>query len=344
MKIGALYYEKAVADHPRTVALRRQLARLPQIAIDGYGEIFNRGGSNFRLQKQRPSLILARKYEGFVLPTPPTYGIGAPANFYFSHLMNCPYDCRYCFLQGMYRSAHYVLFVNYEDFFSAVADQAAETPKPSCFFSGYDCDSLALEGLTGFAAAALPFFRELPEVWLELRTKSTAPSLVGAEPWPRCVVAFSLSPASLSAEVEHGTPPLARRLAAMRRLAAAGWPLGLRFDPVWVDPAWPQSAFFEVYRAFFREVAATIPIRAIHSISLGSFRLPQPFYRRLAKLYPDDRLVSGTRWALQDGQIQYPPERDHEMLAFCADEIAHHWPPEVYFPTFSTNTRPAATG
>ena len=31
-------------------------------------------------------------------------------------MLNCLYDCRYCFLQGMYRSANYVLYVNYEDF------------------------------------------------------------------------------------------------------------------------------------------------------------------------------------------------------------------------------------
>ena len=31
-------------------------------------------------------------------------------------MLNCVYDCRYCFLQGMYRSANYVLFVNYDDF------------------------------------------------------------------------------------------------------------------------------------------------------------------------------------------------------------------------------------
>lgn len=31
-------------------------------------------------------------------------------------MFNCIYDCRYCFLQGMYSSANYVIFVNFEDF------------------------------------------------------------------------------------------------------------------------------------------------------------------------------------------------------------------------------------
>ena len=32
-------------------------------------------------------------------------------------MYNCLFDCRYCFLQGMYNSSNFVIFVNYEDFF-----------------------------------------------------------------------------------------------------------------------------------------------------------------------------------------------------------------------------------
>ena len=94
-------------------------------------------------------------------------------NFYFSHLLNCLYDCRYCFLQGMYPSAHYVLFVNFDDFKRHIKEKTELSKEPSWFFSGYDCDSLALESVTGFANF-LPFFRELPNAWIELRTKSVA--------------------------------------------------------------------------------------------------------------------------------------------------------------------------
>ena len=51
-----------------------------------------------------------------VLEVPDNYGIGAKYNYYFSHKLNCVYDCRYWFLQGLFQSAHYVLFINYEDF------------------------------------------------------------------------------------------------------------------------------------------------------------------------------------------------------------------------------------
>ena len=86
------------------------------ILCDRYGEIFNPKSQNFRLQKQNPALILAQKHKGHVLPAPEGYGLGSEKNYYFSHMLNCVYDCRYCFLQGMYQSAHYVVFVNFEDF------------------------------------------------------------------------------------------------------------------------------------------------------------------------------------------------------------------------------------
>ena len=45
--------------------------------------------------------------------------------------------------------------------------------EPSWFFSGYDCDSLALESITGFADVSfLSFFAKHPNAQLELRTKS----------------------------------------------------------------------------------------------------------------------------------------------------------------------------
>ena len=70
-------------------------------------------------------------------------------------MLNCLYDCRYCFLQGMYPSAHYLLFINFEDFFREIGVVTDQNPNDSSwFFSGYDCDSLALENLTGFVASA----------------------------------------------------------------------------------------------------------------------------------------------------------------------------------------------
>ncbi len=109
-----IYIEEAVADHPRTKSICARFPKATKVYCKHYGEIFNRKAQNFRLQKKQPALILAHKHKNHVLDAPDGYGIGGRRNYYFSHMLNCVYDCRYCFLQGMYRSANYVIFVNYE--------------------------------------------------------------------------------------------------------------------------------------------------------------------------------------------------------------------------------------
>ena len=114
--IETIYIEECVQHHPRVLGIKARFPDARTIICERFGEVFNPKAQNFRLQKQKPALILAEKYQNFVLETPKGYGIGAERNYYFSHMLNCLYDCRYCFLQGMYQSANYVLFVNYEDF------------------------------------------------------------------------------------------------------------------------------------------------------------------------------------------------------------------------------------
>jgi spore photoproduct lyase len=80
-------------------------------------------------RKQAPALILAKKHGKKVLPAPEGYGFEQGSGFYFSHMLNCLYDCRYCFLQGMYRSAHYILFTNYEDFMHDILGQSGSSSR-----------------------------------------------------------------------------------------------------------------------------------------------------------------------------------------------------------------------
>jgi len=322
-----IYVEQACRSHPR---VRRILARFPRASIvhcDHYGEVFNRGRQNFRLQKRRPALILAHKHQGLVLPAPEGYDVGGQRNYYFSHLLNCVYDCRYCFLQGMYRSAHYVLFVNFEDFFDAVAAHAGSNGGvPTWFFSGYDCDSLALEPLTGFAGAAVDRVAGLPDARLELRTKSTQIRTLLSRPAPRNVVAaFSFTPEVVSRRLEHGVAALDKRIRAMRELAEHGWRIGLRFDPVIHHPEFGDS-----YRSLFERIFSAVALRSIHSVTLGAFRMPAAFHRRIAQLYPEEPLYA-VPTARRGGVLGYPPDVEARMLAYCRRELARHVPPDKLF-------------
>lgn len=339
--ITTVYVERAVRDHPRTVEI---LARLPverTIECERYGEVFNRRAQSFRLQKARPALILARKHDRHVLEAPGGYAVGGGRNYYFSHLLNCPYDCRYCFLQGMYRSAHYVLFVNYGAFGRAidgVLDRHAG--EEVYFFSGYDGDSLAFEGVSGFCAEFLPFFAERPHARLELRTKSTRiVPLVSRAVVPNAIVAMSFTPRVASERWELGVPSLKRRLDALARLGGRGWPLGLRFDPLlW----WPGC--LEHYDGLFESVLDRLDESWIHSVSLGAFRLPRPFFRRLLAEYPDEPLLAAPLTE-HERMVGYRPDLEEELVAYCSEWLERRLGPERLFPcSFQQGSGAAAAG
>lgn len=335
--VQLIYVERTVAAEPR---VKDVLARFPgavEVPIDRFGEVFNRRAQSFRLQKKRPALILARKHEGLVLPAPREYAVGGRHNFYFSHMLNCVYDCRYCFLQGMYRSAHYVLFVNYGDFQDAIDRRLAEySGSDLWFFSGYDCDSLALDRVTGFVDAFVPFFARRERAWLELRTKATQiGALLGHESFPRCVVAFSFTPVE-HAVLEKGVPAIERRLEAMRRLGERGWPLGLRFDPLLFSARWEAR-----YRRLFETVFGALDGHDVHSVSFGPFRLPRDFHRRMTRLYPDEPLLAA---GLDEGAIvSYGEEREREMLELCDAALRRYVPGDRLYPCVPPRAAPTSS-
>lgn len=334
-----IYVEEEILGHPRTLQIQRRFPDAEVVPCSRYGEIFNRRAQSFRLQKRRPSLILARKHRGFVQDAPEGFGRAGVRSFLFSHLHNCIYDCRYCFLQGMYRSAHYVVFINYEDFQWAIEERIRSLHgEPAWFFSGYDCDSLALEPVTQFAAVFVPFFARFPQATLELRTKSTqVKSLLDQEPPPNVVVAFSFTPAEVQQAVEHLTPAVDRRIRAMAKLQERGWRLGLRFDPLIYS-----EGYREQYRRLYDQVFGAIRAESLHSVSLGPFRLSPELFRNIVRLYPEDPLFAAPLEEEEDGQIGYRRDLEEEMVEFCREELLRRIPGEIFHPGLSTPPAHAA--
>ena len=276
---------------------------------------------------------MAKKHGKFVLPTPPDYSIGAAKNVYFSHMLNCLYDCRYCFLQGMYQSANYLHFVNAEDYQTAIIEETALTENgPTCFFSGYDCDSLGLESLTGFAAKFVPFFQMLdPEkAWLELRTKSVniAP-ILALDPTPNIITAFSLTPDSVARKIEHGAAPIAKRINSIRSLTQQGWNVGLRLDPL------ISSENFEAeYRELIEQIfAAVADVELVHSVTVGPLRFPTAMYDKITKLYPEEPMLADFSLVenRETKRISYDAETESRQEDYVVQELLKFLPENRIF-------------
>jgi len=316
--IKTIYIEKSIKNHPRTKKILKKFPNSTQILCDQYKEIFNRKKQNFRIQKSSPSLIIAKKFNNFVLPTPKGLGIGSNKNYYFSHMLNCLYDCRYCFLQGMYESSNFVLFVNFESFVKSIEKVIKNnlSGEKITFFSGYDCDSLAMESITNFVKFFLPFFQEKPNIEIELRTKSVAiKRILNFEPFDTCIIAFSFTPDEIARKNEHGVPSVKSRIEAMKKLSNAGWKLGLRLDPIIYHLNYKYN-----YKKLIDDIFLKVPEKSFHSISLGAIRFPRKMYNKISNLYPDEKLLS-KHFVKENKMISYPKNIESEIVSYCKEYL-----------------------
>ena len=316
---NTIFVETSLLDHPRVKEIVAKYARARVVECSHYGEIFNRAGQHFRTQKQLPALILANKNGRKLYETPKDHAIGAPNNYYFSHMLNCPFDCRYCYLQGKFNSANYVLFVNYEDFLDEIHRISAAHHDEVHVFAGYDCDSLAYEPVTGFGQWLIENLEPSSQLLVELRTKSTQiRKLLKSTPNPSCLIAYSLSPQLVISKIEHGTANLNERLTALTELQEAGWPIGLRLDPL-ID----FEACESVYAEFFQQIADAISISNVHSVTLGTMRFPSSYFKKLTNLYPHEPLFA-TMDATAQGAIGYSPKTTAALIKKAVDFFSVH--------------------
>lgn len=321
-----VYIEKSILNHPRVLRILQTVKPVEIIECEHYKEIFNPKMQNFRIQKQNPCLILAEKNGTRVFPTPPSFGIGGQKNYYFSHMLNCLYDCRYCFLQGMYSSANYVIFVNYEDFMHDINNMIQNSSEPHYFFSGYDCDSLAYEPVTQFIKEFVPFFRNLDNAVLELRTKSTnIKELLRQNSYPHCITAFSFTPDAISQTVEYKVPSVEKRIQAMKEIAFKGWSIGLRFDPL------IYHADFKVqYQSLMNAIFNAISPKSVHSVSIGPLRFPDKMYQKIMNLYPNDPLLAQPLYK-QNNIYSYRDELEKSMKDWINHLLKQYLPETLLF-------------
>ena len=132
--IDTIYYETQVEEHPCSIELFKRFPHASRIPCRHYKEVFNPIGQNFRLQKKKPLVNSSQEFWQ-ARPSRTQYlWHRRKENYYFSHMLNCLYDCRYCFSSGMYPSSNYLLFVNTKIFDEIKTIRRILRTKKSWFF------------------------------------------------------------------------------------------------------------------------------------------------------------------------------------------------------------------
>lgn len=297
-----IYIEKTVLTHPRTTRILDCFPAAKYIEIDHYKDVFCRSRQNPVLQHRAQKLILAGKQDRFLYAGAPVcQRFGQDRFYYCSCVMNCVYDCEYCYLKGMYPSGNIVIFVNLEDYFSAVEEGLKQNPMYLCV--SYDTDLMALEGIAGYVRDWVDFAASHPRLVVEIRTKSAGAGLFEQlTPLPNVIYAFTLSPQAVIDAYEHQTPSLAQRLACVAKAQKNGFPVRLCFDPMVVCADWEKQ-----YDSLLAQVFEAVDMARITDVSVGTFRVPQPYLKNMRRNEPDSAVV------------QYPYINDHGVYHYAPD-------------------------
>ena len=315
-----IYVEKEAADYPNCQAIISHFPNSQIIEINHYKDVFCRSHQNFYLQKQSPSLILAVKKENLIYKGAKFCDDFGNENFYYtSSMMNCIYNCEYCYLQGMYPSANVVIFVNLEDIFSEVDKLLAHSPI-------YLCISYALESILGYGAKWINFAKERSNLKIELRTKSTGFNLLpDKQPCDNVILAWTLSPDIVSRKYEVNTPPLLSRLKSAKNAIDLGWNIRLCFDPILYLDNWQVN-----FKDLIDTVFYILPKEKILDASIGVFRVSSDYLKIMRKQRADS-VILNYPFTAQNKICTYPQELSQSMVFYVYSLINKYLPKEKIY-------------
>ncbi len=165
----------------------------------------------------------------------------------------CPAHCSYCYLAGSLKGPPVTrVYANLEEILEALpaylgqgtitSRSSARSHEGTTFEASCYTDPLALEPLTGSLSAAIAWFgRWDADAQLRFTSKfvDVAP-LLSLDHQHRTRMRASINSRTF-ARFEGGTSPVADRLAALRRMAIAGYPIGLTIAPIIAADGWQQA-------------------------------------------------------------------------------------------------------
>ncbi|MCZ7586365.1 MAG: hypothetical protein M5R36_25245 [Deltaproteobacteria bacterium] len=243
-----------------------------------------------------------------------------PNYWHFSPYGFCAYDCKYCYLagtMGVKWSPTVKIFVNLAEMMNAINRRAMSRKRQTAFYMGKLQDPMALDPLTGYSRLLVPFFARHPYAQMTLLTKSAdVDNLLDLDHRGRTHLSWSLNPPEICAEFEENVPSLDERIEAMKRCAAAGYPVrGI------VMPVIPIEGWRDAYARFLQRLLKEIPLVRL---TFGGICIYQGAKQLMERKMGRDNAVSvhlePTRRGDGDGRRRYGHDLRTEMYSFLADQ------------------------
>ena len=171
---------------------------------------------------------------------------------------------------------------------------------------------LALDPLTAYSTVMVPFFAAHPFARLTLLTKSAnIGRLLDLDHHGHTVLSWSVNPPEICRVFEANVPSMEERLQAMRRVAAAGYPVRAVMMPVI-----PVDGWRTIYCHFTRHLLETVPLQRLTIGGICIYRGARQLMER--KLGVDNVISNNLDTRLRkagDGRERYPRELRQDIYS-----------------------------
>ena len=306
--------------YERMTSLGLGITELPSNRVTGLKGKDER--ETYRLAKQTLAVVNAPPGMMKLQPIPPS------ADWQFHLAKGCPAHCQYCYLAGSLSGPPVTrVYANLPEILSHLAPYEkpgeATTFEVSCY-----TDPLGLEHLTGSLSECIRYFGTRKDGHLRFVSKFDAvDGLLDLPHNGQTRARASVNATPVSTRMEGGTAPVSARLKAIRKLAAAGYPVGLVIAPIMPIEGWREH-----YTALFDEIEATLDLPCDLTFELISHRFTPGSKEVLEGWYPnssldmneEERSVKRNKF----GGLKYVYDKGTmgELRAFFETEIALRFP------------------
>ena len=276
-RFSHIYVEKKILDNKNTLEILSKFRDAKIIEIDNYKEVFSSNNQDFHLQKLGQNLILASNKPNMIYEGAVVCEDFENDNFYYtSSIINCVYDCEYCYLQGVYSSGNIVIFVDIEKVFEEV-EELYNKLKSLYLCVSYDTDLLAIENICSFSEKWYHFIKDKKDLKIELRTKSAnIDKFLNLDVLDNFIIAFTLSPEEIVLKNEKYTANFKNRVKAIKELQNKGWKVRICIDPlIYTDDF--EKNYSEMIEYLFSEIDKNKVI----DVSIGVFRTSKEYLKKM---------------------------------------------------------------
>ncbi len=217
-------------------------------------------------------------------------------------ISNCPIYCSYCFLQFYLNQTATFIFLNIEQALDELLKEI-EKNKNRIYriTTGELSDSLALEPEVSISSRLIEFIRKQSNCLLELKSKTKKiEHLLKINKSKKTIFSWSINTPEIIKKEEKGSATLEQRIYSAQAAQAAGYLIGIHFDPI-IDYPGGETDYEETVKYIFQN----IDNRRIAWISLGTLRFNAGMEREIAKYYPRSKVFYGEIVKAKDGKKRY---------------------------------------